>query len=111
MIKAIAEKVMREEYGGCNPLVDEVCQLKARVHRVAGVMRRIEVFVVGKWRGIRYYGGTLDAPKSKKILDEIERTVRINTGSHLNHRGFDPTKGTFAGKKIVFVWQEPINEV
>jgi hypothetical protein len=110
MIDAIVEKVMREEYGGCNPLVDEVCQLKARVHRVVGVMRRIEVFVVGKWRVVRGYWGSKYVITNKKILADMEKTVRINTGSHV-HSGYDPSIGTFAGKKIVFIWQEPINEV
>lgn len=90
-------------------MVEEVCQLKARVvHDPPNHF--IEVFVVGKWRPVRYYGGRGYVVKNKDVLYEIERTVRINTGSHTDCK-LDLSKGTFAGKKIVFVWQEPISDV
>jgi len=83
--------------------------LRARVNG-----RRIEVFVVGKWRGVRYYGGKLAAPKGKHILADIERTIRINTGGYdYPHGGpggltYNPDKGRLAGKDIRFDWQDRI---
>jgi len=51
-------------------------KLKARVRN-----RTIEIFVIGKWRGVRYYpmpdGATV---KNKKIIEECVQTVWLNTG-------------------------------
>jgi len=47
--------------------------LKARVGD-----KRIEVFVVGKWRPVRYYQGK--GVPSSKIQEEVKTTVRLNTG-------------------------------
>jgi hypothetical protein len=55
--------VIREEYGGCDPIKDPIIKLKAK--KEDGVYY---VFVVGKWRGIC---------RNKK---DMERIVRLNTG-------------------------------
>jgi len=50
--------------------------LKARVKD-----RAIQIFVVGKWRGVRYYpmpDGYIC--RNKKIIAECIRTVWLNTG-------------------------------
>lgn len=106
-MKGILDNVIKEEYGGCDPRHDAVCVLKARViHDPPD--HRIEVFVVGKWRPIRYYGGVGYIVTNKKILAEMERTIRINTGSYNSSKPlgsqYDPSRGTFAGKKIIFEW-------
>jgi len=66
----------------------------------------IKVFVVGKWRTVRGYNGYVKEVKNKKILEDMERTVRLNTGSHDYSKPFgqqyDPSLGTFAGKEIKF---------
>ena len=70
----------------------------------------IEVYVVGKWRPVRFYGGQGYSTANKKILADMEHTVRINTGSYDSHgRGIDynVSKGSFAGKKINFEWILP----
>lgn len=105
-MKALVDHQIRKEYGGCHPVEDPFCVLKARVvHDPPD--HYIEVFVVGKWRSIRYYGGFGKyVVTNKKILAEMDRSVRMNTGSY-NSQGFDPTRGTFAGKKILFEWIVP----
>jgi len=40
----------------------------------------IEVYCVGKWRSVRYYGGKKKVITNKKILKEMARTIWINTG-------------------------------
>jgi hypothetical protein len=97
-LDSILDKVVLEEYGGCNPRVDNPCILKARVSKQH---RTIEVFVVGKWRVVRGYWGSKYVITNKKILADMEKTVRINTGSHV-HSGYDPSVGTFHGKEIRF---------
>lgn len=100
--KSILDRIMLEEYGGCDPRRDDPCYLKARIKD-----RVIEVFVVGKWRGIRHINSTLYEPKSKKIIDEVIRTVRINTGSRPVVPGSKELKGgTFEGKTIILKWQK-----
>ena len=89
-LQAIITKVLLSEYGGCDPRTDNPCILKARVRRE---YLRIEVFVVGKWRPVRGYNGTVTEVTNKKILKDMERTVRCNTGT------------TFAGKAIQFKWE------
>lgn len=86
---------------------NQVVTLKARIiHDPPN--HRIEVFVVGKWRPVRYYGGHGYSTTNKKILADMEHTVRINTGSYdSDDHGFpiyNVDKGTFAGKKIEFEW-------
>ena len=40
----------------------------------------IEVYCVGKWRSVRYYGGKNDIVTNKKILSEMAKTIWYNTG-------------------------------
>lgn len=99
LIKDILDKVIKEEYGGCDPSKDEVCTLKAMVsdgHEGYGA-RIIYVWVVGKWRPVGRTGWK-GLPSNKVVAEAIQR-IRINTGSR-----FDENKelysGTFGGKEI-----------
>jgi len=104
-VEQLVDDVIRKEYGGCHPKEDPFCILKARVvHNPPD--HYIQVFVVGKWRSMRYYGGRGYIVKSKKILWDMERTVRINTGSHRDGKFYSGC-GTFAGKRIIFEWVVP----
>ena len=97
-MKEILTKVILDEYGGCDPRTDNPCILKARVSKQ---YHTIEVFVVGKWRIVRGYWGSKYVITNKKILADMERVVRINTGSSTNFK-YDPSVGTFHGKDIRF---------
>lgn len=88
-IKQVMDQIIRSEYGGCHPKYDDPCYLKARF-----VNHIIEVFVVGKWRGIRRYAGSAERPIPKKIVDEVISVVRMNTG------------GTFLNKTIILKWEK-----
>ena len=104
-VEQLVDDVIRKEYGGCHPKEDPFCILKARVvHNPPD--HYIQVFIVGKWRAVRYYGGRGYIVKNKDVLYEIERHVRMNTGSHTDMR-YDLSKGTFAGKRIIFEWVVP----
>jgi hypothetical protein len=72
------DKIIRSENGGCNPFSDSVIKLKARMD--SGV---IQVYVVGKWRNIRYYVNRKTMP-GKKIMEEVKRIVMMNTGWKLD---------------------------
>lgn len=80
------DKTIREEFGGCNPNVDNPCKLKVRIKD-----KIIEVFCVGKWRGIRYYG-ILNKRPSNDVMERVEWVVRLDSGD------------TFEGRKIEWVW-------
>jgi hypothetical protein len=86
-LEGLVDGIIREEYGGCHPSRDQVCHLKAKVEDHV-----VKVFVVGKWRTIRYYSPNKKIP-SEKIVAECIHTVRVNTG------------GTFEGKDIVLDWE------
>lgn len=85
--ETILNRVVREEYGGCDPSTDNPCHLKARTRD-----GMIQVFVVGKWRFAANAGRKY--PPSKAMQNRAERTIRINTGK------------TFQGKDITFIWEE-----
>ncbi len=89
-IENVIENVVKSEYGGRNVFTDSKIILKARVSN-----RMIEVFVVGKWRPQRYYGGSGKNP-SKKIVDEVKHSVMVNTGWNKSDRMKD--------KEMEFEW-------
>ena len=85
-IESAVDQVIREEYGGCRPHLDNPCILKARIKD-----KVFQVFVVGKWRPMMYYGPKGKIP-SKKLQEQAVRTIRCNTGK------------TFEGKEVIFNW-------
>ncbi len=95
-------------------MVRENVVLNARAVSIKGLQgRAVEVFTVGKWRGVANCG-THGLP-STKITAKAIRTVMFNTGSYDSyyadpenekgfHTTFNPSKGTFRGKHIVLRW-------
>lgn len=75
LLGKILDTVTRNEFGGCNPGKDPEITLKAKVEN-----RIIYVFCVGKWRPIRHYNSTAQTCENKRIMADVERTVRMNAG-------------------------------
>lgn len=88
LTESISARIIQQEYG-CDPFADPVIRLKAEIRD-----KVIYVFVVGKWRSIRYYGGK--GIPGKKIQEDMKHSVRINTGW---------IKTELAQKPIEFIWE------
>lgn len=84
-VGSILDRIVKEEYGGCDPRKDNPCKIQARVSEGA-----IYVFAVGKWRGVSRAG--YKYPPTKAMQGLARKTLRTNTGS------------TFNGKKIELVF-------
>lgn len=86
---SIIEKIVKEEYGGCDPSKDNPCILKAVVSdgKEGYGYPIIYIWVVGKWRqaGRTGFNGL---PSNKAVTSAIQR-IRTNTGT------------TFEGKEIM----------
>jgi hypothetical protein len=93
-IKSILDRIIKEEFGGCDPRTDNPCKIQARVSD-----GMIYAFAVGKWRVMGRAGRKY--PPSQAMLKEAEKTLRINTGS--TGSGAAPV-GVFDGKVIEFVF-------
>jgi hypothetical protein len=68
----VVDNLLKEDYG-ITP-GSEIIELKARLRD-----HIIEVYVVGKWRGIRRYDIPGRLP-SVRIMADVERSIRSNTG-------------------------------
>jgi len=90
MNESVFDRVIREDNGGCNPWVDSVIRLKAKIED-----KRIQVFVVGKWRSIRYWSRPTP-PKTLKVKEDMISSILINTG-WLNDTKLPP-------KPVEFIW-------
>lgn len=54
--------------------MEESLKLQARHYE-----RTLQIYWLGKWRSVRYYQGKANVP-SKKIVDEMLVTFRLNSG-------------------------------
>lgn len=84
-IGTILDRIIKEEFGGCDPRKDDPCKIQARVSD-----NSIYAFAVGKWRWMS--GAGAKYPPTDFMQRKAERTLRLNTG------------GTFDGKVIEFVF-------
>jgi len=92
LIEATLDKIVKEEYGGCDPRTDNPCILKARVRD-----KLIQAFCVGKWRYIGSAGSKY--PPSRMMQRRAIATLRCNTGD------------TFKDRIIRFDWEEVTADV
>lgn len=84
-IGSILNRIIKEEFGGCDPRTDNPCKIHARVSEGF-----IYAFAVGKWRPMA--GAGRNYPPSPLMQKRAEKTLRMNTGT------------TFEGKKIEFLF-------
>lgn len=93
-ISDILTRVIKEEFGGCDPREDNPCKIQARVSDGA-----IYVFAVGKWRPASRAGRKY--PPSKRMQNKAILTLRCNTGG----KGFQyKCGGTFDDREIELVF-------
>ena len=95
LFKELITKIVKEEYGGCDPSTDNPCILKAMVSdgkKETYKGRRIYVWVVGSWRCVGRTGWK-GLPSNKAITEAIQ-TIRLNSGK------------TFNGKEIMLQFEK-----
>jgi hypothetical protein len=93
----ILDRIIKEEFGGCDPRKDNPCKIQARVSD-----GMIYVFAVGKWRAVSRAGRKY--PPTKKMQAQAKATLRINTGTATSKMFGRTGGGTFDGKEIELVF-------